>query len=159
MAPWRQQPLHLPDESQRCLDWGRIDRDDVIPRDEGPGVRARAGEHDRPRALAAELGIVPAPAQVVAVVIVRGERDPRRLRGSVGPFGQVDRDHLPVGLVVVDAAERRAPVVHRVKEPVLQADVAAVADDPPVVGEPVGVELLAVCRLGRRGEARRHLSA
>ena len=68
MAPWRQEPLDFAHESQCCLHRGGIDRDDVISRDEGTGVRARSGEHDRPRAFALEFGIVPAPAQVVAVV-------------------------------------------------------------------------------------------
>jgi hypothetical protein len=159
VPPWRQEPLDRAHESQRCLHRGRIDGDDIVSWDEGAGVRARPGEHDRPRALALEFRIVPAAAQVVAVVIVRGEGHPGRLRGSVGALRKVDRDHLPVGLVVVDASERRAPVVHRVEVPVLQADVSAVADNASVVGEAARVELLAVDHLRRRGEPRRHLAA
>jgi hypothetical protein len=119
-------------------------------------VRARPREGDGVQALAAQLRVVPAAAQVGSLVVVRGERHPGGPRRAVRALGEVDRDQLPVGLVVVDAAELRPPVVHGVEEPVLQADVAALAHHAPVVREAVGLEVLAVGDLRSGGEARPH---
>ena len=93
------------------------------------------------------------------MVVVGRERDPDRLWGAVPALGEVDRDHLPVALVIVDAAECGAPVVHRVEEPVLQAHVAALSDDASVVREAVRLEPFAIRGLGRGGHPRRHLAA
>ena len=85
-------------------------------------------------ALAAQLRVVPAPSQFRAREVVRRRRDPGGAQAAVVVRDQVDRDRLPVGLVVVDPAERRAPVVERVEVPVLQHRVAAAAHHPPVGG-------------------------
>ena len=122
-------------------------RRDVLAGDERAGVGAGAGEDDR----------------VVADRISSGSSQRRRRSSptsswaekathagselAAGFVGEVDRDLLPVGLVVVGAAEARTPVVHGVEEPVLEHDVAAVAHDAAVVGvdgrvEPLAGELL-----------------
>src|SRR5690606_21513426 len=114
------------------------------------GVRSGSHVDDRVVAVAVQFRVVPAAAQVVAEVLVGGGAHPRRPVLSVGVLDQVDGDLLPVGLVVVDAAVDRPPVVHGVEEPVLQGDVAALADDAPVVGGGVaGVDAVVVA--GGRG--------
>ncbi|MGH3011607.1 MAG: hypothetical protein ACRDMY_07180 [Gaiellaceae bacterium] len=59
-------------------------------------------------------------------------REPLRNELVLG-FVQIDGNHLPVGLVVVDAVEPRAPVVVGEEEPVLADGPAAVAHNAPVV--------------------------
>ena len=130
----------------------RVDGDEVVAGEEGAGMGAGAGEHHGVGALGdGQVRIVPAAAEVVAGVVVGGEGDPARghgagLGGSQPVLGEVDRHHLPVGLVVVDAAEGGAPVVGRVEVPVLQDDVAALAQHAAVVrgrlGAAAGLVLL-----------------
>ena len=113
----------------------------------GPGV------DDGMVALPAQLRIVPAAPQVGPAEVVRGRGDPGRAQaaGGVRVADEVDRDGLPVGLVVVDAVERRAPVVEGVEVPVLQDGVAGRADDPRVGGAH-GVGLAARVADHRRAE-------
>lgn len=96
----------------------------------GPGAGVDDGVHTDP----ADVRVVVAAAQVGPHLVVRGERDPRRAVAAVGVQRQVERDLLPVGLVVVDPGERRPPVVHGVEEPVLQHQVARVLRHVAVVG-------------------------
>ena len=56
-----------------------------------------------------------------------------------------------VRLVVVGALERRAPVVHRVEEQVVEHDPAALAHDPAVVDDPRVACRIDVVALRRRG--------
>ena len=79
--------------------------------------------------------VVPAAAQVVALLVVGGRAEPGRLELPVVELLEDDEALLPVGLVVVGALERRAPVVHRVQEHVVEDDPAALADDPAVVDD------------------------
>src|SRR5699024_7930348 len=103
-------------------------------------------------ALAVQVGVVPAAAQVVALVLVRRGAHPGWAGGAVGLLDQVDGHTFPVGFVVVDASVDGAPVVHRVEEPVLQDDVTALTGDPAVVvGVPV-VEAFAVAGDGSVGD-------
>src|SRR6056297_3338205 len=105
----------------------------------------------------AQIGVVPASAEVVTGLVVGGEHDPRRPWWPVGLLGEVDDHLLPVGFVVVDAVGAAAPVVEHVEVPVLQSDVAAAAHDPAVVGMVIGTHLLAVLRL-RSGASTTRLS-
>ena len=86
------------------------------------GVRSRPGVNHRMPVHQVELVfIVPATAQVVAVEVMRGIRRPS---GNELPavLVQVDRDHFPIGLMIVYAAEPGTPAVEAIKEPVLQHD-------------------------------------
>ena len=96
------------------------------------GVRARPSEEHRVVAVLDQRRVVPAPAQVVAVVVVSGGRDPHRPR-PLGSVLEVDEDLLPVRLVVVRTAKGRAVVVHEVEERVVQHDPAVAPHDAPVV--------------------------
>ncbi len=98
-------------------------------------MRAGAGEQHRVVALLDQGRVVPATAELVADVVVRGGRDPDRPR-RVGPILEVDEDLLPVRLVVVRAVERRAIVVHEVEVEVVEHDPAVAPDDPPVIDQP-----------------------
>ena len=84
--------------------------------------------------------VVPAAPQVVARVVVRRAaepaRDGRRRRPAVL---EDDERLLEVGLVVVRAEERRAPVVHAVDEQVVEDDPAVLPHDPAVVDDPLVV--------------------
>ncbi len=124
-----------------------LDRDQVVPGQVGPGVRPGPGEHHGVASLdEGQVRVVPAAAQVVAGLVVRGEHHPARGREArlVELPGAVeeDRDLLPVGLVLVDPAEGRSPVVEGVEEPVLADQPVTVADDPAVVGGAIGLEVL-----------------
>lgn len=132
-----------------------VDGGDILAGDEGTRMRTGTGEHDRVVAFPHQFGVVPASPEVVADLVVGRERDPLRSRTMPFLFGlivfdEVDRDLLPVGFVIVGAPEAGAPVVHRVEVPVLQHDVATVADDSAVVRMVVGVEPGPVGRLGGR---------
>jgi hypothetical protein len=117
-------------------------------------VRAGPGVDDGVQALELEVpAVVPATAQVGAVEVVRGVGDPLRHEPPI-LLVQVDVDELPVGLVVVDAVEARAPVVVGEEEPVLADRPAALANDPPVVDVAL-VALLHGDVLERRGGGRR----
>lgn len=50
-----------------------------------------------------DLGVIPAPPQVIADVVVRSKGHPLRLQVIAGVLCEVDTDHLPVTLVVVGA--------------------------------------------------------
>ena len=118
-------------------------------------MRAGPGVDHRMVALAAQLRVVPAAAQVGTGEVVRRSSDPGRHHAAVFVGHQVDRDRLPVRLVIVDPVERRAPVVERIEVPVLQHCVAPGAQHPAVGGADgagaVG-RLLAGLRERRRGE-------
>ena len=113
---------------------GRLDAHDVLAGQVGTGVRSGPGIDDRMLPDELDVRVVPPATQVVAHLVVRGEGDPPGKGRLVALIDQEDRHLLPVGLVVVDSAEGRAPVVHRVEVPVLQDDVAAVTRHVPVVG-------------------------
>ena len=153
-GPGQQPPAGVLEPVDHPAQRRELDGDDVVARQEGTRVRPGPGIDHRMVALAAQLGIVPAAAQIGAGEIVRRRPDPGRRQVAVVVGHQVDRDRLPVGLVVVDPVERRAPVVERVEVPVLQHRVAAGAQHPAVGGAdgagPVG--LLAGLRERRRGE-------
>ena len=87
--------------------------------------------------------------------VVRRVRDPLRDEPTV-LLVEVDRDHLPVRLVVVDAVEAGAPRVVGEEEPVLADRPAALTDDPALVDVPlVLLAQLGVLERGRgRGRAR-----
>lgn len=136
----------------------RVDGDQVPAADERARVRARSDVDHRMVADPPQLRVVPAAPQVVARLVVRGHRHPRRPRPVRG-LGEVDRDGLPVRLVVVHAAEGRAPVVHRVQEEVLEDHIAALAHDPAVVGAAGRVHAALVQVGGRRGDAAGHRAA
>src|SRR5215208_2172574 len=97
------------------------------------GMSAGANVDNRVFAHLLQLRVIPSAAQVVTL-IVRG-----RVRGPLRPdltrlgFREVDRDLLPVPLVVVGAVESRAPVVERVEEPVLQNYPAVLAESAAMV--------------------------
>jgi len=127
-------------------------------------VRARPGEDHRvPAGHQREVGVVPAPPQVVPRLVVRREHHPARVRETVvvhlAGAVEVDRHLLPVGLVLVHAAEARAPVVKRVEVPVLQHDPVLVADHAAVVGGFGGVEVVALQEERPRRRAARHAPA
>ena len=83
-----------------------------------------------------EARVVPASAQVVALLVVGGRAEPGRQHRAVLELLEHDEALLEVRLVVVGAIERRPPVVHRVEEHVVQDHPAAFADDPAVVDDP-----------------------
>ena len=80
----------------------------VLAAPEVRGVRAGARVHDRVVADQLEVGaVVPAAAQIGAVEVVRRVGGPLRDQPAV-VLVEVDGDHLPVRLVVVDAVEARS---------------------------------------------------
>ena len=99
-------------------------------------MRAGARVHDRMLAILLEARVVPSPAQVVALLVVRGRAEPGGLGVAVRQGLEDDEALLPVGLVVVGAIERRAPVVHRIEEQVVEDDPRAFPADPGVVDHP-----------------------
>jgi hypothetical protein len=103
-----------------------------------------------------QIGVVLPAAQVVTDLVVGGEGDPGWPGDGFRRIGQEDGDLLPVGLVVVDTAEGRPPVVHRVEEPVLQRDEPPVAGDVTVVGIAIVVGSSPVVLLGRGRRAAGH---
>ena len=91
--------------------------------------------------------------------VVRRVGDPLRAEPAV-ILVEVDGDHLPVGLVVVDAVEARAPGVVGEEEPVLADRPAALADDAALVDEPpVLLPDLRVLERGRGGCRARDVAA
>ena len=104
-----------------------------------------------------EGGVVPAPPEVVADIVVGRATDPARHRVGIGR-ARLEHDHrlFEVGLVVIRAEERRAPVVHRVHEHVVQDDPAVAPLDTTVVDHP-RIDLadrLVLLRRDRRSPAR-----
>ena len=65
------------------------------------------------------------------MLVVRRGREPGGPRRAAGQLLEDDERLLPVRLVVVGAVERRAPVVHRVEEQVLEEDPAAARETRP----------------------------
>ena len=123
-GPRREHPGHPPADPQEPGLGRRLDRDQVVTGQVGPRMRTGAGEHHGvPAVDEGQVRVVPAAAQVVAGLVVRGEHHPPgagRPASSSSPVpSRKIGDLLPVGLVLVDPAERRAPVVERVEEPVL----------------------------------------
>ena len=109
--------------------------DDVIPGQVGTAVRPCAGVDERVGSVdEGQVGVIDASAHVISQVVVAGEGHPGPLRitDAVG-FSEEQGGLLPVRLVIVYSGERRAPVVHRVEEPVLQDDVSGVSRGPDVV--------------------------
>ena len=124
-------------------------------------VRAGAGEDDRVALGEREGRVVPATAQVVAGVVVRSAAEPARDRVAVATVLEHDEGLFEVGLVIVGAEERRAPVVHAVHEHVVEHDPSVTTDDAPVVDDPlvlVADDLVALRGGGRRpaGHAAAH---
>jgi hypothetical protein len=106
-----------------------------------------------------QVGVVDASAQIVSHLIVGREGYPGQLRvTAVNGFGEEERDLLPVRLMIVDSAEGRSPVVHRVEEPVLQDEVSGVANGTHVVGGCQPSRLL-VADVRRRCEAAGNFAA
>ena len=95
--------------------------------------------------------VVPASAEVVALLVVGGGAEPGRLHRAVVERLEDDEALLEVGLVIVGALERRPPVVHRVEEHVVQDDPAALANDPAVVDDPRVARRIVVVALRRGG--------
>ncbi len=95
--------------------------------------------------------VVPAASEVVALLVVRGGAEPGRLDRAVVEGLADDEALLEVGLVVVGALERRAPVVHRVEEHVVQDDPPILAHDPAVVDDPRVLRPDRVVSIRRRG--------
>ena len=165
--PRQQETHHLVPARHPAVDGRRRHADDVVAGQVGPAVRPGAGVDHRVGAVdELQVGVVDAAAQVVAHLVVRRERHPRQLRpgrrAAVGAGVGLDEeegDLLPVGLVVVDPGERRAPVVHGVAEPVLQHEVARVARGAHVVRRPPRGAAGLVVDLGRGREAAGHLAA
>ena len=124
----------------------------VLARPEVRRVRAGAGVDDRVPVHELEVdAVVPAAPKVGAVEVVRRVGDPGRDELLL-VLVEVDRDHLPVGLVVVHAVEARAPGVVGEEEPVLADRPAALADDPALVDEaPVALPDLVVLERGGGG--------
>ena len=94
-------------------------------------MRAGARVHDRVAVPGVEPRVVPAPAEVVALLVVGGGAEPGGLGPPVLELLEDDEALLPVGLVVVGAVERRAPVVHRVQEHVVEDDPAPLRTTRP----------------------------
>ena len=114
-------------------------------------MRTSARKDHRVRAPPLDVRVILPAAQVITDFVMGGKGDPGRAdrqRLQVRWVRQEDGDLFPVGLVVVDAAEGRPPVVHRVQEPVLQRDETAVPGDPTVVGIRAGAGPGAVSLLG-----------
>jgi len=104
-------------------------------------ARPGASEDDRVCVQPLQVRIVRPAAQIITGLVMGGERHPGRPGGLIRRVGQEDSDLLPVGLVVVDTAKGRPPVVHRVQEPVLQRNETPVAGDPAIVRAGVRVGL------------------
>ena len=150
--PRQQEPAQAAQRPEHSPQGGWLDGDQIIPRQVGPRVRPGAGEDHRVRVPPLEVGVVRPAPQVVAGLIVGGEGDPGRPGRRVRRIRQENGHLLPVGLVVVDAAEGRPPVVHRVEEPVLQRHETPVAGDPAVVraADRVGARPVLLLGRGRR---------
>ena len=123
-------------------------------------MRTRAGIHHRVALLKGQLArIIPAAAQIVTMEIVRGVGHPFRHEVTV-VFIEVDGDHLPIGFVVIDTAESRAPVVVTIEEPVLEHRPMILSDYTPVVGESLTLGThMEVVQLGGGCAGCRHASA
>ena len=133
----------------------------VLALAEVAGMGARAGVDDRV-SLAGLLHfrIVPATAQVIAAEIMRGKRHPARLRRRISFVAEVDEDLFPVRFVIVDAMERRAPVIHGIEEQVVQDEIASVPKDAAII-RPARIRTLhaGVFHLRGRGGAAGHSPA
>ena len=105
----------------------------VLALGEVAGVGARAHEDYGVLPHLHDLGVVPAATEVVPRVVVCRVGHPFRVDLPVLRLGEVEKDLLPVGLVVVGAEEPAPPVVEGVEEPVLQDHPAVLAEHAPVV--------------------------
>ena len=151
-GPRQEQPGPPPRRREQPPEHGRLDGDQVVPGQVGPRVRTGAREDHRVGVPPLDVGVVLPAAQVIAGLVVGGEGDPGRPGGQVRRIRQEDGDLLPVRLVIVDAAERRPPVVHRVEEPVLHRDETAIPADVTVVriGAGAGPGVVSLLGGGRR---------
>ncbi len=109
--PRGEQPRDPADHADEPTERRGRDGDQVVAGQVGTGVRAGPGEHHGVPALdQAQVWVVPAAAQVVAGLVVRGEHHPAGLGQALAVHRsgavEVDRHLLPVGLVLVDPAER-----------------------------------------------------
>jgi hypothetical protein len=151
---------YLPAQSCRIWDlWSPHPGDScVILPDLDRGVdRIKMTSDNRWLITSSRDGILVLPAaQIIADLVVGGESDPGWPVGGFRRIGQENGDLFPVGLVVVDSAEGRPPVVHRVEEPVLQRDEPPVPGDVTVVGIAIVVGPSPVILLGRRRRAAGH---
>ena len=80
-----------------------------------------------------EVWIVPAAAQIITFEIVRGKRDPARFDGAIRLLIEENEYLFPIALMIVDAVERRSPIVHVIKEKVIEDDPIAVARDARMI--------------------------
>ena len=128
-----------PDQVQRPADVPLArerQQHDVLAALEIGRVRPRARVDDRMVVDGLETRVVPAAAQVVALLVVGCRAEPGRLHRAVLELLEHDEALLEVGFVIVGAVECRAPVVHRVEEHVVEDHPATLADDPAVVDDP-----------------------
>ncbi len=109
---------------------------DVLAALEVGRMRAGARVDDRMPVDRLHPRVVPAPPQVVALLVVGGGAEPGRAQLAVVERLAHDEALLEVRLVVVGALERGAPVVHRVEEHVVEDDPRAFADDAAVIDDP-----------------------
>ena len=69
-------------------------------------MRASSSEHDRMRPRQRQvLRVIPGAAKIGAMIIVSREGDPGRRDAVVRPSIEVDRQHLPIGFVVIGPVE------------------------------------------------------
>ena len=102
--------------------------------------------------------VVPPAAEIGAVEVVRRVGDPLGHETRV-VLVEVDRDHLPVGFVIVHPVEPRPPRVVGEEEPVLADRPAALPDDTPLVDEPrVILPDLRIFHRGRSRSRPRHVA-
>ena len=147
-GPRQEQPGQPACGREHAPEHGWLDGDQIVPGQIGARVRTRTREDHRVGVPPLDVRVILPAAQVIAGLVVGGEGDPGGPGGQIRRIRQEDGDLFPVRLVIVDAAERRPPVVHRVEKPVLQRDETAVPGDVAVVRVGAGVGAGAVGLLG-----------
>ena len=94
----------------------------------GPGVNHRMFTH------LFYFGIIPAAAQVIAMIIVGSISDPGRTkRATLLIFCQIEANHFPVRFVVIGTGKAGAPVVERVEVPILQYQPTRLTQDTTMI--------------------------
>ena len=145
-----------PQEIERSTDVllaGERQQHDVLAALEVGRVRSGARVDDRMAVDDLHPCVVPASAQVIALLVMGGGAEPGGTQRAVVEGLEDDEALLQVGLVIVGTLERGSPVVHRVEEHVVQDDPAALAHDPAVVHDarvPLPDPVVALGGRGRR---------
>ncbi len=123
-------------------------------------MRPGSGPHDRVSIHEFELlCVVPAPAQIIPVEVVRCVSGPLGVETAF-VLVQVDQHVLPVGLVVVHAVIAGTPAVVAIEEPVLERGPASLTDHAAVVDVLLFVEHhLPVLEIGGGRRNGRHRAA